>query len=161
RASAANLAGAAPGWGAAAVPAFVADRRYPEARTAARAAAARGAAILDVALDPTGVYESLDLSLRSSAFAIAGLTASNALFVIERLAWEHGLRTLYRGMHARAAGGSVEHELLGSTPIRRADLRSTPGWAAALGRALVEWSPDPRIGRQVQLSQTVPGAQGS
>jgi len=73
---------------------LIADERFRAARNAAHSAAANGISVHWLAEDVTPVYESLDLAWKSTSFAIAGLTTPNALFVIERLAWDRGLRTI-------------------------------------------------------------------
>ena len=46
--------------------------------------------------DVTPVYTRLDLELRPAPFAVAGLTSAHHLFVLERLGWDRGLRTVRR-----------------------------------------------------------------
>jgi hypothetical protein len=162
RAAAAGLAGPAPTAKTRTVPPFVADQRFLEARVAARAAEARGAAIRWLAEDVTAVYEWLDLAMRAAPFAISGMTSGNALFLIERLAWEHGLRTVYRGLHARARDGRHAHDLLGASAlVRLIDDRAASNWAAVLGRELAAWAPDPVHRAQVVRSQAIPCADGA
>lgn len=115
---------------------FVADERFGEAREAASAAEAGGATVRLLADDITRLYQSLDLGWRSAPFAIAGLTAGNVSFVIERLAWARGLRTVYRGIHHRLRDGRFEHELIGSPALlRRIDAPAGLDWTV-LGSAL-------------------------
>lgn len=119
---------------------FVADGHHPEARIAARAAAGFGAQPHIVLDDITAVYESLDLALRQAPFAVAGLTTPNALFVLERLAWERGLRTLFRGEHRLLGPGRVVHDWDGPRGIvARMPSRATVNWAATVGEALATW----------------------
>lgn len=160
RSSAASIAGAAPAAGTATVQRFVADVRFPEARAAARAAGNRGAAIQSLAEDVTPLYESLAAAWRSAPFALAGLTTKNAFFVIERLAWERGLRTVYRGIHLRDADDRFRHELLGSPAwVGRVGFDEAPeAWAAVLGHELAVWSPEPVERPAVTSSQALPGA---
>src|SRR5690606_12557961 len=100
------------------VPLFVADARYLEARMAARAASVHPGTRTHVVMgDVTSLYGSLDSGLRSRPFAIAGLAPPHVLFVLERLAWERGLCTLYRGQHRLAAEGAAAHELAGARGI--------------------------------------------
>jgi hypothetical protein len=161
-ASAASLTGATPRRNHAAAAYFAADERFAEARESAHAVALRGAATQSVGEDITALYESLDLAWRTLPFAVAGLTTTNALFVIERLAWDRGLRTVYRGTHRHAGDEGFEHDLLGPpTLIRRIEGRAERSWAAELGRALVEWVPEPEERRQVVVAQTLPGAGGA
>jgi hypothetical protein len=75
---------------------FIAARDVPEAHPAARAAAARGTTVIWLGADVTPVYTVLDLELRTAPFAVAGLTSGHHLFVLERLSWDRGLRTVRR-----------------------------------------------------------------
>lgn len=158
RTSAAGLAGGGAFAGDAAARSFVADERRAQALAAARAAAARGASIRPLGGDVTRLYESLDLAWRAAPFALAGLTTPNALFLIERLALDRGMRTAYRGIHRRAADGRYEHELLGSRAlIHHVDVR-TEAWGAALGHALAVWRGDAPPGAAIVAPLAAPGA---
>jgi hypothetical protein len=75
---------------------FVASRDLPGAQTAAIEAEAHGATVLWLDADVTPVYTRLDLALRPAPFAVAGLTSAHHLFVLERLGWDRGLRTVRR-----------------------------------------------------------------
>ena len=90
---------------------FIASLDLPDARPAARAAEARGATVLWLGTDVTPVYTRLDLELRPAPFAVAGLTSAHHLFVLERLGWDRGLRTV-----RRTGSGTV---ILGGTPRDR------------------------------------------
>lgn len=146
----ASLAGASAERRYAARPWFIMDERFAESHAAARAADRRGAIVRPVGPDVTDVYESLDLAWRSFPFAVAGLTAPSALFVIERLAWDRGLRTVYRGAHRGAharALGRVQHALLGAPALTsRVGAGARERWAEQIGRELIEWAawPDER-----------------
>jgi hypothetical protein len=48
-----------------------------------------------------------------SAVPIAGLTTQGPLFCLERFAWDHGLRVVFRGVHRFDESGHVEHTLTG------------------------------------------------
>ena len=75
---------------------FIASRDLPDAHPAACAAAARGETVVWIGSDVTPVYTRLDLELRPAPFAVAGLTSAHHLFVLERLGWDRGLRTVRR-----------------------------------------------------------------
>lgn len=116
---------------------FIAEERIAAARHAARAAASKGASVRLVGEDVTALYEWLALQWRGTPFPVAGLTSPTTLFVLERLAWDHGLRTPYRGEHRRVCG-QLEHRLP-SSPALLARLESArERWAEALGNSLVE-----------------------
>jgi hypothetical protein len=87
---------------------FVFDSRRPEAAAAAEAAARRGAPVAEAGDDLADVWRSRLRPLwRSSASTIAGVTTPGALFVIETLAADHGLRVLSR-VPLRAVDGGAE-----------------------------------------------------
>jgi hypothetical protein len=55
-------------------------------------------------------FNDLDPHWRRNRVAIAGLTTEAAHFCLERLAWDHGLRTVFRAEHAVVAG-CTEHSV--------------------------------------------------
>ena len=76
-------------------------------------------------------YNELDLAWRSQPQAIAGFTRHGPLFVLERFAWDRGLKVAFRAEH-KAAAGAIEHRLEGPAV-------SVTG-ASALAAAGNEWS---------------------
>lgn len=82
--------------GAPPVAQFVAAADLIEARLDAEAAARQGAAVVWIGRDLTPAYEQLDLAWRRAPIAVAGLTTGRDFFVLERLAWDRGLRTVRR-----------------------------------------------------------------
>src|SRR5277367_5006992 len=56
-------------------------------------------------------FAGLDPVWRSRPVSIAGMTTQGVLFCLERLAWDHGMRVVYRGTHRPIAGGGVDHML--------------------------------------------------
>jgi hypothetical protein len=143
---------------------FVADESLAEARAAARSARALGAATRFMATDVTPVYLWLDETLRKAPAAVAGLSTWHAPFLLERLGWDRGLRTIYRGIHRRTGGSSPAHELSGSPAIveRIRGIVAGDGiggrhWAASLGRALAATSPGDVDDRHVLGAQRPPG----
>jgi hypothetical protein len=140
---------------------FVADHRFPEARSASRAAALHGVALRPVPDDITGLYQWLDVSMRADPFPIAGITTGNTLFVIERVAWERGLRTVYRGRHWRVADGQFRHQLLGTAALTgRIAAAPESGWAGVVGSTLAAWAPGREDPSQFVTVQSIPGADG-
>jgi len=99
---------------------FIASRDLAAAHPAARAAEARGATVIWIGTDVTPVYTRLDLELRPAPFAVAGLTSNHHLFVLERLGWDRGLRTVRRA----ELGAAVEWRL---EPRARAGEYFVPG----------------------------------
>lgn len=146
-------------------PQFVADQRFHEAGEAARAAVDRGAVVRLLEDDTralTGLYESLDAAWRSAVFPISGLTTRSVFFVIERLAWERGLRTVYRGFHRYGEDGGLMHELLAPRAVlRRVAGWTQPGWPGALACVLVDLANERPDVRPIAPLQTAPGADGT
>ena len=126
---------------AAAVPLYktLYDTRFAESVAFAERAAARGLAVLSMDGDVTPIwYHDLYHRWRQAPAAIAGLTAHGALFCLERLAWDHRLRVVYRGEHSAAPGGVV-HRLDGPAPMLSAAAAATDSaWCAALADVVAE-----------------------
>ena len=82
-----------------------------------------------------------DLSLRwkEAPVSVAGLTAHGPLFCLERLAWDHGMRVVFRGTHRFLDSGRIEHSITGPAgtiaSARRAGLEG-PQWARGVARLL-------------------------
>lgn len=76
------------------------DERFPTSRTFAQQVSRHGVAVHAIKGDITSVWFN-DLSVRwkQSPAAIAGLTAPAALFCLERLAWDHGMRCVFHEEH--------------------------------------------------------------
>lgn len=89
------------------------DVRFPDSVAFAHRATALGAVTHAIEGDMTRFwYDDLYHRWRSGAAAIAGLTAHGPLFCLERLAWDHGMRVVFRAEHG-PAGRGVEHRLSG------------------------------------------------
>ncbi len=83
-------------------------------------------------------YHELDLLWRQQRAPIAGLTRHGPLFVLERFAWDRGMRVVFRGEHGPAAEGVV-HTLTGpqSTLVGAADLiKAGAKWPQAMANAV-------------------------
>jgi hypothetical protein len=88
------------------------DTRFPAAQVFARTLAIRGVPLAPFDGDITPVwFEQLDPVWRQYPLTVAGLTTEGALFCLEQLAWDNGMRVAYRGMHAASPEGGVEHVL--------------------------------------------------
>ncbi|KAI5911929.1 hypothetical protein PA01_00900 [Azoarcus sp. PA01] len=91
--------------------------------SAAFGAAARqqGHSIHDIEGDVAGFWmDHLAEQWQRAPVAIAGLTHASALFVLERLGWDHGLRVIFRARHDVQAHGHLEHRLSGPAPMLNA-----------------------------------------
>ncbi len=76
-------------------------------------------------------YDDLHDRWRSGPAAVAGLTTHGALFCLERLAWDQGMRVVFRAVHTPTDSGVLRHELSGPAGVLSAA-------QAALGRSA--WS---------------------
>jgi hypothetical protein len=104
------------------------DERHASSREFAAEAARLGAPVHAIKGDITDLWFSeLDARWKKQPSAIAGLTEHGALFCLERLSWDHGMRVVYRADHTYRADGYMEHELSGSERMLRAavDLSSS------------------------------------
>ena len=67
-------------------------------------------------------FHQLDPVWRQYPLAVAGLTTEGALFCLEQLAWDNGMRVAYRGFHEASPEGGVQH-LLESSARRPQDVQ--------------------------------------
>jgi hypothetical protein len=90
------------------------DHRFAAGRQFASSSEARGIAIRPIANDVTSLwYSELHPLWKQQPVAIAGLTTYGPLFCLERLAWDHGMRVLYRDKcDARVAAVGEPNQLL-------------------------------------------------
>lgn len=141
--SAAPLAGRtafADGRLPAVLDAVVFDSRHSEARDFGARASFHGAALRSIEGDITDLWQNELLPRwRKSPGAIAGLTERPALFLLERLAWEHRLRVVFEAEHLPDGRGHASHRV-----VRTADPRlarelelAGPAWPGILADALV------------------------
>jgi hypothetical protein len=138
---------------------FVFDERHAAAVAAGESARRHGTRVHAIRGDVTQLwYGHLERIWREEPVAIAGLTTEDAFFVIERLAWDRELRTVFRGSHGVAsAAGEVGHDLRGASSIVQSAVRACGDtWAAALARTLVECSAEaidePKVAQLVRSS---------
>jgi hypothetical protein len=110
------------------------DERYALGTAFGAEAARAGASVAGFARgDITDFwFRDLDVRWRQSPVAIAGFTRHGPLFVLERCAWDRGLKVVFRGEHRPLPDGSTEHHLSGSD--------FSLYQAAALAGAGQEWS---------------------
>jgi hypothetical protein len=115
---------------------LIVDERFTVAHGLLAAARGYGVASSVIDGDVTDVwFNDLDLRWRQGPAPIAGLTTVGALFCLERLAWDAGMRLHFRADHRCFADGRVEHVLRApASVVTRADaLRlAHPDWARAL-----------------------------
>jgi hypothetical protein len=116
------------------------DERFPASRTFAGEVKRLGAPIYGIKGDITDLwFNDLDARWKKEPIGIAGLTAHGPLFCLERLAWDHGMRVVYRADHTHRADGYMEHELSGSEAMLREAVNlssSGPDWSSRVANLL-------------------------
>jgi hypothetical protein len=120
------------------------DERFTDGIRFGRAFEACGTPTRAIRGDVTQVwYSELDPLWRQRAVPVAGLTTYAPLFVLERLAWDHRMRVVWRGVHRASADGGMEHDLRGmarSGGPMRCDARSSARWSAEIAAAMAQIS---------------------
>jgi hypothetical protein len=120
--------------------AVVVDQRFEESVEFGRSLALLGVDNFGMRGDVTDVwYSRLDPLWKTGGVAVAGLTGSGVLFCLERLAWDHRLRVVYRGSHQRFADGRVHHAALGSadwSALRLNTANKNTSWPNAAAAAV-------------------------
>ncbi|OFV91302.1 MAG: hypothetical protein A3G76_04210 [Acidobacteria bacterium RIFCSPLOWO2_12_FULL_65_11] len=117
----------------------VVDDRFAESAAFGRAAGREGVPVHVMSGDITPFwFDDLSLRWKIDRAPIAGLTAHGPLFVLERLAWDHRMRVIYRAEHRRVSATSITHTLCGPGDLLReaGRLKSAGEWSAFLGRAV-------------------------
>lgn len=92
----------------------VVDSRHAECRAFGASLAEAGAAVHALADgDATDLWlRTLAPAWSDSPVAVAGLTRAPALFILEQLAWSHGLRVVYHAEHVVSAAAPAVHHIL-------------------------------------------------
>jgi hypothetical protein len=116
------------------------DERFPASRVFAAEVTRLGAPIYGIKGDITDLwFNDLDARWKKEPIGIAGLTAHGPLFCLERLAWDHGMRVVYRADHTYRADGYMEHEFSGSEKMLRDAVNlssSGPDWSSRVANLL-------------------------
>jgi hypothetical protein len=109
---------------------IVYDTRFAASVAFGQRAASLGASVHAIQGDMTSLwFDDIYHRWKESPVAIAGLTAQGPLFCFERLAWDQGLRVVFRAEH-----GPTEHLLSGPESLL-VDARSalaSANWAAEM-----------------------------
>jgi hypothetical protein len=135
------------------------DERHASSRAFAGEVKRLGAPVYGIKGDITDLwFNDLDARWKKEPVAIAGLTEHGPLFCLERLAWDHGMRVVYRADHTYRTDGYMEHELSGSERMLRGAVElssSGPAWSSRVAGLLTRC---PASGAQVsQLTVVTPG----
>lgn len=121
------------------------DRRFSDGTRFAATARRLGIATRPIAGDATGVwYSELHPRWKEAAVPIAGLTTYTPLFCLERLAWDHDMRVVYRASHRRRADGSMEHRLESAgqpSEMATATLSGLHSWPSEIAALITRISP--------------------
>jgi hypothetical protein len=124
----------------AAFAAIIYDSRYSEARDFGTHAGPLGAPVRVIEGDITDLwqYELLGRWKLAPA-AVAGLTERPALFLLERLAWDHGMRVVFEAEHAADSHGNATHRIIRSADPGLAHSLAASGrnWPGVLADALI------------------------
>lgn len=132
----------ADGQAPAVLDALVIDSRHPESRAFGLRASDWGAPLRKMDGDITDLWiNELNTRWQSNPAAVAGLTERPALFVIERLAWDRGLRVVFEAEHLPADGSAV-HKVVRSANARLEAALNAAGqsWPAVLADQLLTGS---------------------
>jgi hypothetical protein len=89
---------------------------------------------------------------------IAGLTARPALFCLERLAWDHGMRVVYHAEHTRRADNTFAHVARMPVPgLNTAELAAQGDfWSEHVARVLVRLAATSAVARGPSTACTAP-----
>ena len=139
---------------------FLFDPRFAEAFDVAQAVGG-GVPLAPVADDLADFwYRELDLSWREGPMALAGVTLTEALFVLETLAMDRQMRVVYRGEYSRVEDGRIRHKLAGPATMleRFASLPETAAaWEGELARAMTDCPVGRPATLEVELVTSAPG----
>jgi hypothetical protein len=123
------------------------DERFAAGRSFGARARQIGVATHGIRADITDVwFNDLYLRWRKGAAAVAGLTAPAALFCLERLAWDHGMRVVFQAVHCCRAEREVQHTVSrGHALVTAAHLDAAgAGWVSRLAELFAHY-PSARV----------------
>ncbi len=109
------------------------DERFPDSVAFAAEMRRLGIATRGIIGDMTDLwYRELYPQWKKEPVPIAGLTAHGPLFCLERLAWDHGMRVVFRAEHQYRLDGCVAHTI--SAP------EAVHGDAGGMASAGLDWT---------------------
>jgi hypothetical protein len=118
------------------------DERFAESRAFADRARNLGLTAQAIKADVTALwFNDLHGRWRAGPAAIAGLTEPSALFCLERLAWDHGMRVLFHAEHRHFPNGAIDHTVLnGDDLLRPGELGAArAGWSERIAELLARY----------------------
>ena len=116
------------------------DSRHLESRTFGSHAGHLGFLTHAIEGDITGLWQTeLRARWKRVPVTIAGLTERPALFLLEQLGWDYGLRVVYQAEHASSGPGSAEHRIVRSAnPGLKRQLEAAGAmWPSALAEQIL------------------------
>lgn len=120
---------------------LILDARYPQAREFGLGASSRIAALRDINGDITQLWQTeLQSAWSHHQLPVAGLTERPALFLLEHLGWQHGMRVVFEAEHTPLSDGHFSHRVMrsGDSHLER-DLNSAGlHWTGVLAEALLD-----------------------
>ena len=120
--------------------AVIYDNRYTQAQYFGARARRLGAEVHEITGDITDLWQQELLQRwQNNPAAILGLTERPALFLLERLAWDHGLRVMFEAEHVTGAIEPV-HRITrpGNTSLQRGLAIAGQDWPAILAESLID-----------------------
>jgi hypothetical protein len=122
--------------------ALVIDSRHAEARAFGARAGQWGAPLRTIEGDITDLWAGeLDARWQSNPATVAGLTERPALFLLERLAWDRGLRVVFEAEHRPTGGGRVHKVVRSANAGLESELGAAgSGWPSVLADQLLTGS---------------------
>lgn len=121
--------------------AVIYDTRYMEAQQFGDRATRLGARVHEITGDITDLWQQELLNhWQKKPAAVMGLTERPALFLLERLAWDHGLRVVFEAEHVLDNSGMSQHRVARTSNSRLlAELSNAgQGWPSVLANNLIE-----------------------
>lgn len=122
--------------------ALVIDSRHSQARAFGRRAGRWGAPLRIIEGDITDLWlNELDARWKSKPAAVAGLTERPALFLLERLAWDRGMRVVFEAEHLPTGSGGVHRVVRSANAGLESELGAAgQSWPAVLADQLLTGS---------------------
>jgi hypothetical protein len=117
------------------------DLRFADSVAFARRAESLGVAVHAIEGDMTRFwFDDLHHRWQRGQAAIAGLTAHGPLFCLERLAWDQGMRVVFRAEHSFKTAGCVEHVSFGPVAMLRVtgNLSGGEQWGARIADVVMQ-----------------------
>lgn len=116
------------------------DSRHADARDFGSRARDLGSPLRTIEGDVTPLWQSeLLAQWQAAPRVVAGMTERSALFVLERLAWDHGMRVIFEAEHTPEDASAFSHLVIrtGDRNLQQHLAAAGPAWARLLADALL------------------------